>query len=74
MERIDDERTLVKAKNLVVNGSKKGRPKKRWKDVTAKDMLIRGLKRMDAVHNACRINKPGFKRMKIFINTPGTNE
>ena len=30
MKKIDDERAPVKAKIFVVNGSKRGRPKKRW--------------------------------------------
>ena len=30
MKKIDDERAPVKAKIFVINGSKRGRPKKRW--------------------------------------------
>ena len=33
------KRVAVKAKDYVVDGSKKGRPKKRWKEVVEKYML-----------------------------------
>ena len=48
VERMDDKRTPVKAKNYVVDGSKKDRPKKRWKEVVEKDRLVAGLRRTDA--------------------------
>ena len=54
MEKIDDERAPVKAKTFVVNGSKRGRPKKRWKKTIEKDKLARGLKRKDAQDHAMR--------------------
>ena len=47
VERMDDERSPVKAKSIVVDGSKKGRPKKRWKEVVEKDMLVAGFIRTD---------------------------
>ena len=31
VERMNDERALINAKNFVVNDSKKGRSKKRWR-------------------------------------------
>ena len=42
VEKMNDERTPVKAKNFVVDCSKKGRLKKRWKEIAEKDMLITG--------------------------------
>ena len=42
LERMNDERAPVKAKNFVVKHSKIGRPRKRWKEVVEKDMLVRG--------------------------------
>ena len=48
IEWINDERALVKAKNFVVDGSKRGRPKKRLKEVIEKVILARGSKRNDA--------------------------
>ena len=42
MESMFNEKTSLKAKSFVVDGSKKGRPKKRWKEVVEKDMLVRG--------------------------------
>ena len=44
---MDDERTHVKAKKFVVNRSKKTTPKKRWKEVVEKDMLVTGFKKTD---------------------------
>ena len=44
----NNKRARVKANKFVVDGSKKGRPKKRWKEVAKKDMLARGLKRTNA--------------------------
>ena len=48
VERMDIERGPVKAQHLKIDGSKKGRPKKRRKEVLERDMTIRGLKRSDA--------------------------
>ena len=48
VERMDEERGPVKALLLEVNGTKKGRPKKRWKEVVECDMTARGLQRLDA--------------------------
>ena len=48
MERIDEERGPVKAQLFEVDGTKKGRPKKRWKEVLECDMTARGLQRLDA--------------------------
>ena len=83
---MDDERTPVKAKQLVVDCSKRGRPKKRWKDLIVKNMLARGLKRSSAQDRAvwrvgcenshtpaCQENKPGSRKMKLIVNTPGIN-
>ena len=47
-ERMDEERGLVKALLLEVDETKKGRPKKRWKEVLKCDMIARGLQRLDA--------------------------
>ena len=44
MKRTDNERTQVKAKNFLVDRSKKGTPKKRWKEFMKKDILARELK------------------------------
>ena len=52
MKKIDDERAPVKAKIFVINGSKRGRSKKRWKETIEKDILARGLKRSDAQDHA----------------------
>ena len=48
VERMDEERGPVKALLLKVDGTKKGRPKKRWKEVLECDMTARGLQRLDA--------------------------
>ena len=48
VERMGNERAPVKAKNFVVEDSKNGQPKKRWKKVVEKHMLMRGLIRTDA--------------------------
>ena len=48
MERMDEERGPVKALLLEVDGTKKGQPKKRWKEVLECDMTARGLQRLDA--------------------------
>ena len=37
---MDDEGTLLKAKNFIVNGLKRGRPKKNWKEATEKDIFL----------------------------------
>ena len=44
VERMDDERTPVKAKHFEVDCLKKGTPKKSWKEVVEKDMLVTGLR------------------------------
>ena len=49
VERMDEERGPVKALLLEVDGTKKGRPKKRWKEVLecarldAQDQICKGL-------------------------------
>ena len=48
VERIDEERGPLKALLLEVDGTKKGRPKKRWKEVLESDLTARGLQRWDA--------------------------
>ena len=48
VERMDEERGPVKALLLEVDGTKKGRQKKRWKEVLECDMTARGLQRLDA--------------------------
>ena len=40
VKKMDDERTPVKAQDFIVDGSKKGRPKNRWKVVVEKNMLL----------------------------------
>ena len=54
VELMADKRTRVKAKKIVVDGLKRGRPKKGWKKVTKKDMLAGGLQRSDAQDHAVR--------------------
>ena len=46
VERMDEKRGPVKALLLEVDGTKKGRPKKRWKEVPECDMTARGLQRL----------------------------
>ena len=84
---MDKQRAPVKVKRFVAEDSKKGKPKKRWRDVMEKDVLVRGLKSTNA-HNhsvwmlgcknriisACEEKQPGSRRMKKFVNNPGTNE
>ena len=48
VERMDEEKGPVKALHLEVDGTKKGRPKKRWKKALECDMIARGLQRLDA--------------------------
>ena len=48
VEKMDEEKGLVKALLLEVDRTKKGRPKKRWKEVPECDMTARGLQRLDA--------------------------
>ena len=48
VERMDEERGPVKALFLEVAGTKRERPKKRWKEVLECDMTARGLQRLDA--------------------------
>ena len=62
VERMDDEKTPIKAKNFVVEGSKKGKPKKKWKEVVEIDMLVRGLKRTDAQDCSSRAQLGGGAR------------
>ena len=40
----------------------------------AQDRLLWWLGHKNQFTPAARENKPSFRRMKIFINTPGTNE
>ena len=46
---MDEERATEKAKKFVVEGSKKDKRKNRWKKAVEKDLLVRGLKRTDAL-------------------------
>ena len=77
VERMGKERRPVKALHLTLEGSKKGRPKKRWKEVVEQDMANRGLKRTDAQDRmlwrlgcknrlipACREELPWFRKIK----------
>ena len=48
VERMDEKRGPVKALLFEVDGTKKGRPKKRWKEVPECDMTARGLQRLVA--------------------------
>ena len=48
VERMNKDRGPVKALHLEVDGTKEGRPKKRWKEVLECDMTARGLRRLDA--------------------------
>ena len=48
VETMDEERGPVKALLLEVDETKKGRLKKRWKEVLECDMTARGLQRLDA--------------------------
>ena len=48
MERIDNERAPVKTKSFVVNGAKRSRLKKGWKEAIEKYMLARVLEKCDA--------------------------
>ena len=47
-ERRDKERGPVKALPLEVDWTKKGRPRKRWKEVLECDLISIGLQRLDA--------------------------
>ena len=47
MERMDENRGPAKALHFQIDGSKKGRPKKRWIEILEKDMLEKRLKRID---------------------------
>ena len=40
VKRMDDERTPVKEQNFIVDGSKKGRPKKKMERSCRKDMML----------------------------------
>ena len=48
VERMDEERGPLKALLLEVDGTYKGRSKKRWKEVLECDVTARGLQRLDA--------------------------
>ena len=48
VEKMDEERAPVRARKFEIEGSKKDRLKKRWKEVMEKDMLVRVLKRSNA--------------------------
>ena len=48
VESTDEGRGPVKALLLEVDGTKIGRPKKRWKEVLECDMTARDLQRLDA--------------------------
>ena len=48
VKRMDEERGPVKALLLEVDGTKKGRPKKRWKEILKCAMTARGGQRLDA--------------------------
>ena len=45
---MDEERDLVKALLFEVDGTKKGRPKKRWKEILECDVTAIDLQRLDA--------------------------
>ena len=47
VERMDEERITIKTLHLQVEGTKKRRPKQRWKEVLKCDMIARGLQRLD---------------------------
>ena len=83
---MDDERARVIAKNFIADSSKRGRPKKRWKEAIEKGLLIRALKKSDAQDRAvwrlrCKNrlppvrgeNKMGSKKTQLIVNTPETN-
>ena len=48
VERMDEERGSVKELLLEVNGTKKGKPKKWWKEVLKCGITARGLQKLDA--------------------------
>ena len=48
VERLNEERGLVKELHLKVYWTKKGRPKKKRKEMLKCDMIARGLQRLDA--------------------------
>jgi len=54
--------------NVKIDCSKKGRPKKRWKEVTDVDMKVRGLKRSDTVRDSNALEtwlqKPAYPCMR----------
>ena len=64
VEKMDDERAAVQAKKFVVEGSEKGRFKKRWKEVVKKDMLVRGLRRTKA--QDCSLQRLGHRNQLIL--------
>jgi len=80
VERMDNERGPAKQLQLTLEGSKQGRPKKRWKELVEKDMVDRGLKKTDAKDRllwksgyknrltpACRDNLPCYRMSKRRI-------
>jgi len=77
MERTDCEKPQSVAINFKVDCLKRGRPKKRSKEVIDMDMKVRGLKRSDAANwrLGCRNwptltsgdNKPGSMQMMIGV-------
>ena len=52
VERVTEERVPVMKMKIVLDGVKKGRPKKRWQEVVEQDMKIRGLERADATERS----------------------
>jgi len=71
------ERGPAKALQLTLEGSKQGRPKRRWKELVEKDMVDRGLKKTDTKDRllwksgcknrltpACRDNLPCYRMSK----------
>ena len=77
VERMDENRKPRKALHFQIDGSKKGRSKKRWIEVLERDMRERGLKKIDAqdldfwklgcknrLTFACRDDLPGSRTRK----------
>ena len=48
VEKMDEELGPGKALHIEVDGTKKRRPKKRWKEVMECDIIARGLQRLEA--------------------------
>ena len=73
VERMDENRGPAKALRFQIDGSKKGKPKKRWIEVLEKDMREKGLKRIDA--QDCDFWKLNCKNRLIFTcrdDSPGS--